>query len=393
MSQIQDFAVLTDNFPPCSGGGIAEWALGIAENLSSVGHRVTVLSRWKKDVPTASHLHKGYRLDCMFGRDWGKLRYWYVMYYLWRYLLKQPQAIILATTWELAEPMVFLKRFFPESKLVVIAHGREVTKLKNRSELKKFQKTIESAVITFAVSRYTKEQIEARMDGSNASVVFLPNAVDVSRFNFSENYQHIQEKLGLKPHNKVILTLARVIERKGHDTVLQAMPKIIQKFPEAIYVIAGPWKEPFYQKLQTMIEQLKLKDHVVFTSFVADEDLEKFYSMSDVYVMVSRELEESGDSEGFGITFLEANACNCPVIGSYSGGIPDAIEDGVSGFLIQPDDPETLSQKINLLFENPDLRDRIAKQGRQRVEAQFTWQKISIRMLNHIQQALEIHKN
>lgn len=388
-NQLKNIAILTDNFPPCSGGGIAEWALGVAESLVAMNYKVNVLSRWRKQVGTSDHDQKDYELTCMFGRDWNTYRYWYVLYNLWKFLKKNPRCIVIATTWELGSPMVFLRRFFPQANLVIIAHGREVTKLKSAKELKTFEKTIRHAVLTIAVSRFTKEEILNRLSTNNSSVEFLPNAVNIDRFYPVKDFRTIQNKLGVNKRNKVILTLARVIERKGHDTVIKALPDIIKQYPETIYVIAGPWKEPFYQKLQTLIDDLDLREHVVFSSFVSDEDLTKYYSMSDVYVMVSRELEKSGDSEGFGITFLEANACHCPVIGSYSGGIPDAIEDGVSGYLIEPDDPKALSQKILLLFNDQKLRDEMAIRGRKRVEDNYTWQKITLKLINHIENSLQ----
>jgi phosphatidylinositol alpha-1,6-mannosyltransferase len=173
MTQIKHIAILTDNFPPCSGGGIAEWALGIAENLSEMGFEVSVLSRWKKQVPTDDHIGKPYTLHCMYGRDWNTRRFWFVLYYLWKFLKTHPDALILATTWELAHPMVILKRFFPEAKYVVIAHGREVTKLKKPRELKLFRETVLGAVLSIAVSRYTKQEIQDRLGAGHARVEFL----------------------------------------------------------------------------------------------------------------------------------------------------------------------------------------------------------------------------
>lgn len=101
--------------------------------------------------------------------------------------------------------------------------------------------------------------------------------------------------------------------------------------------------------------------------------------------MISRFLNLNSDSEGFGITFLEANACQTPVIGSNSGGIPDAINNGVSGFIIPPDQPFVLADKILKLFRNPELSVKMGKQGRERIKQNFTWEIITEKLLKYFQ--------
>jgi len=356
MNKWPRIAIVTENFPPCAGGGIAEWAYGVADCLSRMGHDVTVYTRWKKKIDSTIHQNKPFLIHVMRGRDWRKFRYWYTLLYLWGFLRQNTDGIVIATTWELGRAALFLKNRFPDLQLVLIAHGIEVTRLKTGRSLEKFRKTIIAASLAIAVSRFTQNAIVDLMGSQNVNhIVFIPNAVDINRFHHVDDYQGLRKKWDLSPDSKIIITLARVIERKGHDTVIRCLPEIIAEFPKTKYIIAGPWTKPFYQKLHNLIKKLKMENHVIFTGFIDKHDLCKYYSMSDVYVMVSRTIEEHGDTEGFGITFLEANACECPVIGSNAGGIPDAIEDGLSGFLIQPDDVSSLSQKIMTVFRDLDL--------------------------------------
>jgi phosphatidylinositol alpha-1,6-mannosyltransferase len=382
MPQSLDIAILTENFPPCAGGGIAEWALGVAENLAQMGHVVTVLSKWNKTVDVQVHQHKPFRLRRMAGRDWRRYRYWYGMYYLWSFLRQHPEGVAIATTWELAHSFVRLRKRFPRVRLIVVGHGVEITRVEGGRRLQHFQKTMAAAHLVVAVSRFTREAIVERLAAQKSEhVVFIPNGVDVRRFHRVENSRHVARQLGIPDHGKIILTLARVIERKGHDTVIRCLPELFDEFPETYYVIAGPWKEPHYQKLQNLIAEHRLNRRVIFTGFVSEDMLPLYYSMSDVYVMVSRTIESKGDSEGFGITFLEANACGRPVIGSTAGGIGDAVEDGVSGFLVPPDDVAALREKILLLFRNPGLAQRLGEQGRRRVQQNFTWDRITEQMM------------
>jgi phosphatidylinositol alpha-1,6-mannosyltransferase len=298
-------------------------------------------------------------------------------------LIQNPDAVMVATTWELGAGFRFLKSFFPKAKLVLVAHGKEVTQLKRPRQIRRFQKTLDVSEYIVAVSRFTQEAIRKQHPEYPADqVYFVPNGVDPSRF-YAVDPSALREQLGIAYDDRVILTLARMIERKGHDTVLQSLPQILEKHSNTRYLIAGPWKEPFYKKLQAMIHTLDLDDHVIFTGFVEDADLNAIYSLSDVYVMVSR--ETGGDSEGFGITFLEAGACGCPVIGSRSGGIEDAVEDNVNGYLIDPDDPNTLAEKVLHLFDDPILSKRIGDAGRKRVEEGFTWGHVSERLLSIVE--------
>lgn len=382
----KQYIIISDNFPPCRGGGIAEWAYGIAYNLAVPGHKVTVLSRWKPASDAEMYQGNAFGVKAMLCRDWNRYRYWYALYYLFHELRRNPDATVIATTWELAEPMILLCNIFPKSSFIVIAHGLEVTRLFRNRQIIRFRRTIQNARLTVAVSRFTQNGILGKIPGITTPVIFLPNGVDTDRFHPVDTAMSLRKRLGIKPETRIILTLARVIERKGHDTVLKALPAVLSEFPNTLYIIAGPWHAPYYEKLQDIIREKNLERHVQFTSFVDDCDLNAYYSMSDIYVMVSRTIEQTGDSEGFGITFLEANACLCPVIGSYAGGIPDAVENGVNGLLVDPDDYKALQEKILMLFRNEKLRANLAKQGFERVCERFTWKKITGGLLREIEQ-------
>ena len=378
------FAILTENFPPFIGGGIAEWTHGVADNLTKWGHNVTVYAKWKRKVSLTLHQNKSYTVKPMYGRDWGRYRHWLSLYYILKFLRENPDGVIIATTWDLGTSFGFLKRFFKKARLVVIAHGKDVTKIKKDRMLRQFRRTVEVSDLVAAVSQFTGNEMLKRLHTNqpNQKIVVIPNGIDVNFYHRTSNHDNLTQKLGIARQSRIILTLARIVERKGHDIVIRSLPKILKEFPETIYLIAGPVQDQAYhEKIIRLIEELQLRQKVIFVDQVPKEDLSKYYSMSDVYVMVSREIPETGDSEGFGITFLEANACECPVIGSDSGGIPDAIEDGKSGFLVPADNEEVLADRILTLFRKPDLRTEMGKYGRQRVKQCFTWEQITDRLL------------
>ncbi|MCP5007278.1 MAG: glycosyltransferase family 4 protein, partial [Planctomycetes bacterium] len=177
-----------------------------------------------------------------------------------------------------------------------------------------------------------------------------------------------------KLHGKMtVLTVSRLVERKGHDTILKALPQVLEAIPNLHYIIVGDG--PDRENLKTLSKRLNLYTHVTFAGQVPDEALVKYYNLCDVFVMPNREVFNSTDSiEGFGITFIEANACGKPVIGGLSGGAVEAINDGVSGFLVDPLDKDKVAEKMIYLLQNVDAAGKIGKAGRKRAEEEFSWE-------------------
>ena len=377
-------AIVTGHFPPMRGGGIAEWAFGIAKELPNLGYKTSVYARHRKDLDLETHRDENFEIYPMYGRNWHEFHRFYSAYYMWKILRKNNDTIFIATTWEMAKPFNFLKKRFPKSKMIVVAHGLEITRIKSSSELKVINNVISSSDIVLAVSRFTRDEITNKLkDIDTSHVKFLPNGVDTNRFYQTEVEADFYNKYKIPQNSDLILTLARIIKRKAHDDVLRALPDVLSQFPKAHYIIAGPHRKEdcYFSSLNKLVAELSLEKHVTFIDFLPDKDLKKIYSISKVYVMPSRNLHETGDSEGFGITFLEANACGCPVIGSYEGGIPDAVENEVNGLLVSSDSPPEIASAIKKMFSDEDYRMNLVKQGKDRVSERFTWEKLTFQMI------------
>ena len=371
------FALLTENFPPLVGGGIAEWTIGVANSLASRGHDVTVYSKWKKRFDPALHASRPFRFKTMRGHDWRRWRFLYVLIHGFRFFRDHRDGILIATTWELGEAFPWLKRIFPSARLWVIAHGRDITKVKRPERLRR---TLSAASLTVAVSRFTRQEILNRLDeSSTGTILFIPNGVDCARFSPEPKPAGLLTPFGIPEKAKVILTLARVVERKAHDTVIRALPAVLADFPDTHYLIAGPEEPRWGEKLRELVRELGLSASVHFIGFIPDSNLADWYRAADVYVMPSRGGGE--DSEGFGITFLEAGACCVPVIGTDSGGIPDAVVHDETGLLVPPDDPDGLAAAIKRIFDDPNLSKRLGLAARFRIQRELTWDRVTERIL------------
>jgi len=175
----------------------------------------------------------------------------------------------------------------------------------------------------------------------------------------------IRERLGLGPGDFVILTLTRLVARKGVDDLIRALAILP---PEIKLLVVGDG--PDRSRLEGLAAEAGLRGRVVFTGYV--DRTRPFYQAADVFALASRE-EEGGDVEGFGIVLLEAQALGLPVIGTSSGGIPEAFLDGFTGLLVPPGRPEELARAIDRLAKKEDLRAALGGAGPELVRRAFSW--------------------
>ena len=265
-------------------------------------------------------------------------------------------------------------------RIVCAAHGREL--LFNPAppssgldaEYDRLRQFLLHQVDTFLpVSRYTAGLLRDRGIPPHR-VHVVPNGTDPERFHPGDGAS-LRERLGLTDR-PLLLTVGRLVPRKGIDTVLQALPSIAERCPEVAYVIAGTG--PDQSRLEQLAERLGVQEHVRFVGNVDHDRLPLYYSAADLFVMPAR--EDPPDVEGFGLVFLEANACGTPVIGARSGGIPDAVRDGETGLLVPPDAPDAFTEAALRVLTDPDLAQTLGQQGRHRAVHEASWDHIADRI-------------
>ena len=158
---------------------------------------------------------------------------------MWKILKENPDTVFIVTTWGMAKSFNFLKKRYPKSKMIVVAHGLEITRLKPSRELNTMTKVVSSSDLVLSVSKFTRDEIINRLDSINTNhVKFLPNGVDTNRFFPIEANESFLEKYNIPIGSDLILTLARIIKRKAHDDVIRAMPDILSAFPQAHYALS-----------------------------------------------------------------------------------------------------------------------------------------------------------
>jgi phosphatidylinositol alpha-1,6-mannosyltransferase len=178
---------------------------------------------------------------------------------------------------------------------------------------------------------------------------------------------------------RVLLTLSRIVERKGHDRVIEALPRVLREIPQTCYLIGG--RGGYQRTLEARVNRLGLREQVCFAGYIPDDRLNDFYNLAEVYVMPCRELSDQGNVEGFGITFLEAGACGLPVIAGRSGGVEDAVVEGETGIVVDPWDVDAVAHAIVRLLKGPELAGKMGRAGRKRAE-QLSWDRAAHRVLD-----------
>jgi phosphatidylinositol alpha-1,6-mannosyltransferase len=265
---------------------------------------------------------------------------------------------------------VFLKKFF-KIRFSVWVYGGEIVKYRDRKIIFRIlQNVLNESDMIIANSEFTRE-VYVLQGVPKEKIVKITPAVDTKVFRPGLDIHALQSQYTLAA-KKVILTVARLSERKGHDTVIRALARIRDAFPDLVYLIVGTG--PDEKRLRSLIEELGVADRVIFCGAVQDEDLPLYYNLCDIHVMPNRQVEGVDTLEGFGLSFIEAGACARPVIGGRSGGSGEAVLDGQTGFLIEPLDVEALAEKVTLLLSDTEAAKKMGEAGRMRAVEHFQWE-------------------
>ena len=269
-------------------------------------------------------------------------------------------------------------------KTVAITHGHEVGWAFTPGLKQTFQKIVKDVDKLTYLTKFTFEQIsEAISSDQLEKFEQLTPGIDINMFN-PENKnngqsQKIRERfrLGNKP---VVVCVSRLMARKGQDTLIEVWPEVLKKVPDAHLLIVGGGS--LKQSLHKKTFDNNVHTSVTITGAVDWKELPGFYAAGDVFAMPVRTRNLGFDVEGLGIVYLEASATGIPVIAGNSGGAPEAVIDGVTGFVLNPNNQMILAEKIIELLLNKELSNRLGKQGRSWIEKQWQWPSRHLQLKN-----------
>jgi phosphatidylinositol alpha-1,6-mannosyltransferase len=201
--------------------------------------------------------------------------------------------------------------------------------------------------------------------------------VDTAVFRPGAGGEAIRTRLGLAGR-PVVLCVSRLVPRKGQDILIEAMPAIRERVPDAALLVVGGG--PDRVRLRRMVEIADLAKHVVFTGSVPWDELPAHYAAGDVYAMPCRTRRRGLDVEGLGIVYLEASATGLPVVAGDSGGAPDAVREGETGYVVNGREVAAVADRVATLLADRELASRMGAAGRAWVEAEWRWDIQAARM-------------
>lgn len=298
----------------------------------------------------------------------------------WPLPLRTPRFAVECLRWAKAErpklivathlhfgPLARVAKRLTKIKYILIAHGFEAWQLNDRARIRALQE----ADLILSVSRFTRDSIVHRLGVDSARVEILPNTFSPARFSVSAKSPQLLKQYGLDSRHRVILTVCRLAgsERyKGYDRILHALPAIRKNVPSVRYLLVG--SGPDRPRIESLAQDLGVRDAVIFAGFVPDEQLRDYYNLCDLFAMPSK-------AEGFGIVFLEALACGRPVLAGNKDGSCDALADGELGLLVDPDNLEEIAVEIVKVLQGKHPHPYIYRREylQQRVTELFGFQK------------------
>ncbi|GGR72682.1 glycosyl transferase family 1 [Streptomyces humidus] len=221
------------------------------------------------------------------------------------------------------------------------------------------------------LGEYTRARIATALSAEAAGrMVQLPPGVDEKTFHPGSGGDEVRARLGLTDR-PVVVCVSRLVPRKGQDTLILAMPRILAAEPDAVLLIVGGG--PYEKDLRRLARESGVAASVRFTGSVPWSELPAHYGAGDVFAMPCRTRRGGLDVEGLGIVYLEASATGLPVVAGDSGGAPDAVLDGETGWVVRGGSPADAAERIVALLGDAGLRRRMGERGRLWVEEKWRW--------------------
>jgi phosphatidylinositol alpha-1,6-mannosyltransferase len=257
-------------------------------------------------------------------------------------------------------------------KIIALTHGHEVWWARIfpfNLAMKRIGKSVDH--LTY-LGEFTRQAISRSLSQKSIdSMVKIAPGIDTTHFSPQSDATQRRTELGLES-KKIIISVGRLVHRKGQDKLIQAFPTIVREIPNAHLLIVG--EGPYRAHLEKLVEKLSLKANVTFVGRIFYNDLPSYLSASDVFVMPSRSRFFGLEVEGLGIVYLEASACAIPVVAGVSGGAPDAVQEGITGLCVDGTNVGHIAEAVIHICSDSKRATKMGLAGRNWVIEQWQWE-------------------
>ena len=273
-----------------------------------------------------------------------------------------------------AAPLAFMSaacRRAGAKKIIALTHGHEVWWSKVFPFTLIMRRIGSTTDVLTYLGEFTRRAISRSLTLSAASamVKFAPG-IDTEHFSPVDSTQ-LKASLGLS-EKRIIISVGRLVHRKGQDKLIESMPAIVQEIPNAHLLLVG--EGPYRDFLTKLVRKHHLEDFVTFLGRIQFAQLPSYICLGEIFAMPSRSRFAGLEVEGLGIVYLEASACGLPVIAGASGGAPDAVIEGVTGVVVDGLDCAAIAVAAIQMLENPIQAQKMGLEGRRWVVEEWRWQ-------------------
>lgn len=344
------YIIFAYDYPP-NNGGISRLCGEIRKELIIRGEKVLVIT-CSKGEPQQGVIRVQGRRGILEYRMWTQLKKAY-----------KKGDVIITDTWH---PAGMIAETVTKD-VFILAHGAEFRPSSGHANTKLWHfyrnKILSRARGVIANSHYTEGLVKQCSPKSNS--IAIPLATDAKLF-------HPTVEKNTSDNILRLCSLSRLEKFKGHDFILKTIAALPEEYRKRLLFEIGG-KGDYKEALEKMVLELGLEPYVKFMGFMPDNEVLDFYSRNDVFILCTREDSESCNVEGFGLVFTEAQACGTAAIGTRAGGIPDAICDGVGGWLIEQDNAQELMSILKKLIDNKQYAQSQGKLARKRIIEESDW--------------------
>ncbi|GDX15920.1 GDP-mannose-dependent alpha-(1-6)-phosphatidylinositol monomannoside mannosyltransferase [Actinomycetes bacterium] len=361
--------LVTNDFGP-RAGGIETFVIGLLERIK--GHEVTVFTSQQGDTS----VYDQQWLD-KFGvrvvRDKSK-----ILLPSWRVTRAAKKIVAVknidVVVFGAAAPLALMSPSLRKSgvkKIIALTHGHEVWWAKIfpfKLAIKRIGKNVDH--LTY-LGEFTRQAISEALSRKSATeMVKIAPGIDTAHFIPQPDAMQKRKELGLQD-KKIIISVGRLVHRKGQDSLIQAMPAVLKKIPNAHLLLVG--EGPYKKHLEKLVMRLSLKQNVTFAGRIMYDRLPSYLSAADLFAMPSRSRFFGLEVEGLGIVYLEASACGIPVVAGNSGGAPDAVLEGVTGLCVDGTNIEQITRAIVEICRDAERASHMGAAGRNWIVDQWRW--------------------
>jgi len=261
---------------------------------------------------------------------------------------------LLASGW-----IIRLLRRVPGVRTIVYVHGEEITTRTAADPGNRYgRRVLRDSDAIVVVSRFTLAAVRELLgEAATARIRLIENGVDNGRFRPQPKPSALLDLYGL--HDRfVFVSVCRLVQKKGIDHALRAFAQVARTHPDSRYLVVGTG--PCLEALRALAAAEGVADRVIFAGQVAEDELVEHYQVGEVFVMPNRRMPD-GDTEGFGLVFLEANGCGIPVIAGRDGGSTDAVRDGDNGLVVDGHSVEEIAAAMRRLRDDPALYETLRR--------------------------------